>query len=112
MGGTFEHASRHGNKDPWKLPEKWLYAQNKIDAETPFNFVSTCDIIGGNSGSPVINRQAEFVGIIFDGNIQSLVGDFVYDSTQNRAVSVHSASIMESLRKIYDADALADELGR
>jgi hypothetical protein len=112
MGGTFDHATKHGNKDPWKLPEKWHYAQNKIDAETPFNFVSTCDIIGGNSGSPVLNRKAEFVGIIFDGNIQSLVGDFVFDATQNRAVSVHSSAITEALRKIYDAGALADELGR
>jgi hypothetical protein len=112
MGGTFEHANRHGNKDPWKLPEKWYYAQNKIDPDTPFNFVSTCDIIGGNSGSPVINRKAEFVGIVFDGNIQSLVGDFVFDSAQNRAVSVHSSSIVESLRKIYDAGSLANELGR
>jgi hypothetical protein len=112
MGGAFDHANKHGNKDPWKLPERWHYSRNKIDPNTPLNFVSTCDIIGGNSGSPVINRNAEFVGIIFDGNIQSLVGDFVYDETYNRAVSVHSSSIMESLRKIYDAGPLADELGR
>jgi hypothetical protein len=112
MGGAFEHAANHGNKDPWQLPQRWHSARNKINPKTPFNFVCTCDIIGGNSGSPVINRNAEFVGIIFDGNIQSLVGDFIFDETQNRAVAVHSSSIVESLRNIYDAGPLADQLGR
>ena len=112
MGGTFEHAANHGNKDPWALPKRWNEYRGQIDPKTPFNFVSTCDIIGGNSGSPVINRKAEFVGIIFDGNIQSLVGDYVFDETQNRAVAVHSAAIVEALRKVYDAGELADQLGR
>ncbi len=112
MGGTFDHAAKHGNKDPWALPESWHKHKNDISPDTPFNFVSTCDIIGGNSGSPVLNRAGEFVGIIFDGNIQSLVGDFVYDERQNRAVSVHAAAILESLRKIYGAGALAAEIGR
>ena len=112
MGQAFDHADKHGNKDPWALPQSWHQRRKQINPMTPFNFVSTCDIIGGNSGSPVINRAGEFVGIIFDGNIQSLVGDFIFDESQNRAVSVHSASILEALRKIYGAEVLAAELGK
>jgi hypothetical protein len=112
MGGAFRHAKLHLNKAPWELPESWQRHRSQIDPETPFNFVSTCDIIGGNSGSPVINAKAEFVGIIFDGNIQSLVGDYVFDETQNRAVAVHSSAIREALKKIYGAEDLAAELGR
>jgi hypothetical protein len=112
LGGAFRHAEEHGNRPPWELPPSWRSRKESLRLETPFNFVSTCDIIGGNSGSPVINRNAELVGIIFDGNIQSLVGDFIYDETQNRAVAVHSAAILETLRKIYAAESLASELGR
>ena len=112
MGGTFDHAAAHGNKDPFELPPSWIAGKSKIAATTPFNFVSTADIIGGNSGSPVVNKAGEFVGIIFDGNIQSLVADYAYTEVQSRAVSVHSSSIQEALRKIYNAAALADELGK
>ncbi len=112
MGQAFDHATRHGNAPPWALPKTWHQQRAAIDSGTPFNFVSTCDIIGGNSGSPVVNRAGEFVGIIFDGNIQSLVGDFIFDETQNRAVSVHSSAILEAMKKIYGADSLAEELGK
>jgi hypothetical protein len=112
IGGTFKHADAHGSKEPFQLPESWLKNRDKLKADTQFNFVSTADIIGGNSGSPVVNKAGEFVGIIFDGNIQSLVLDFMFSDAQARAVSVHSSGIQEALRKVYNAAALADELGR
>jgi len=94
------------------LPESWHRQRKKIDGATPINFVCTADIIGGNSGSPVINRKAELVGVIFDGNIQSLTADYMYSDEIGRAISVHSSSILEALRNIYGAGALADELGK
>jgi hypothetical protein len=110
MGGAFEAEKRHGAKEPWKLPESWHKQKEKIDLATPFNFVSTVDIIGGNSGSPVINREGEFVGIIFDGNIQSLTADYAYSDEVGRAVSVHSDAIRESLKNIYGAARIVEEL--
>ncbi len=110
IGDTFAHAKKHGSVYPFKLPESWLKHRDKLRADTPFNFVSTADIIGGNSGSPVVNREGEVVGIIFDGNIESLVLDFVYTDEKARAVSVHSAGIMEALRTVYQADGLVNEL--
>ncbi|HZT81819.1 MAG TPA: S46 family peptidase [Gemmataceae bacterium] len=110
LGGAFRHAEEHGNKEPFTLPRRMLEAKDRLKLETPLNFVSTADIIGGNSGSPVVNRNAELVGIIFDGNIQSLVLDYVYTEQQARALAVHSRGIMEALRKVYEATALADEL--
>jgi len=112
IGGAFEHAEAHGNKDPYQLPASWHEAKKsgKLELETPLNFVSTADIIGGNSGSPVVNRDNEVVGLIFDGNIESLVLDFGYDDKVARAVSVDSRGIGEALRSIYHADRLVKEL--
>jgi hypothetical protein len=110
LGGTFKHAEAHGNKEPFVLPRSWIERKDRMNLDTPFNFLSTADIIGGNSGSPVVNRQGEVVGLIFDGNIQSLVLDFMYTEEQARALSVHTAGITETLRKVYDAAALVQEL--
>jgi hypothetical protein len=110
MGGAFEHAAEHNNQPPYNLAPGWMTLKSKLDLKTPLNFVSTADIIGGNSGSPTVNKQGEVVGIIFDGNIQSLPWQFAYSDVQGRAVSVDSRGIQEALRKIYGAAALADEL--
>ncbi|MEJ7639595.1 MAG: S46 family peptidase [Singulisphaera sp.] len=112
IGGAFEHARAHGNKPPYQLPPSWFEAKDagRLKLDTPLNFVSTADIIGGNSGSPVVNRANEVVGLIFDGNIESLVLDFAYDDRVARAVSVDSRGIMEALRSIYRAEALVEEL--
>lgn len=108
--GAFQHAADHGNKDPYKLADSWTNAKSKIKLDTPLNAVETADIIGGNSGSPVINRAGELVGIIFDGNIQSLPWNFVYDDSIGRSIHVDSRGILEALRDVYGANALADEL--
>lgn len=108
--GLYDRAYSFGVKAPFDVPSRFIERKEKLDLKTPLNFVTTNDIIGGNSGSPVINRNAEFVGIVFDGNIESLVGNFVYDERANRTVAVHSAAIIEALRKLYDAGAVADEL--
>jgi hypothetical protein len=108
--GLYDRAYSFGLKPPFDLPRRLMEGREKINLATPLNFVCTCDIIGGNSGSPVINRSGEIVGLIFDGNIESLVGNYVYNEANNRAVAVHTAGMTEALRKIYDAGALADEL--
>jgi hypothetical protein len=108
--GLYDRSASFSDKSPFDLTPKEVTGLNKLDLSTPLDFVSTGDIIGGNSGSPVVNSDGELVGLIFDGNIESLAGDFVYDGTKNRAVAVHSAGMIEGLRKIYGAKMLADEL--
>jgi Peptidase S46 len=108
--GLYDRAASFDNKGPFALPKSYATAKDKLDLATPLNFISTADIIGGNSGSPVINKNAELVGLIFDGNIESLAGDFVYEGEKNRAIAVHSTAMIEALRKLYGAGKLADEL--
>ncbi len=110
FSGLYERADQHENKPPFDLPQRWIDKKDKLALTTAFNFVFDADIIGGNSGSPVVNQAGEFVGIIFDGNIQSLVLDCIFTDKQARAVSVDSAAILEALRNVYDAQPLVDEL--
>jgi len=108
--GLWDRATSFNFEGPFYLPSRYKENRDKLDLATPLDFVTTNDIIGGNSGSPVINRNADIVGLIFDGNIESLVGDFVYDGTSNRAVAVHTAGMTEALRKLYGADRLVQEM--
>ncbi|HEY1108298.1 MAG TPA: S46 family peptidase, partial [Opitutaceae bacterium] len=110
FAGLYERSAEHKAKEPFDLPKRWIEKKSALDLTVPYNFVHTPDIIGGNSGSPVVDTQGEFVGIIFDGNIQSLVGDFAYEDVQARAISVDSRAIIEALKKVYNADALVAEL--
>jgi hypothetical protein len=110
FAGLYQRAAEHNNQPPFDLPKRWIDRKSKLNLQTPCNFICDADIIGGNSGSPVVNKANEFVGIIFDGNIQSLVLDCIYSDKQARAVSVDSAAITEALRKVYDANTLADEI--
>jgi hypothetical protein len=107
FGGAFE---RDTGRDPFALPKSWLDAKPRLDLATPFDLVTTNDIIGGNSGSPLVDREARIVGLVFDGNIDSLGGDYGFDPAVNRAISVDSAGILEALAKVYGADRLVQEL--
>jgi S1-C subfamily serine protease len=108
--GLYDRWASNGGKDPWALPDRWLDPPEAFDPGTPLNFVATCDIIGGNSGSPVVNRELELVGVAFDGNIESLPGEFIFLPELNRCVSVHSEGILEAIRDLFGAAALAQEL--
>jgi S1-C subfamily serine protease len=107
LGGAF---GRHTGAAPYALPASWLKARQRLQPDTPMNFVADTDVIGGNSGSPVVNQKGEVVGLVFDGNIQSLGGDYGFDATVNRTVAVHSAAIIEALDKVYQARRLVAEI--
>lgn len=110
FAGLYARNAEHKNKEPFDLPQRWFDKKSALDLNTPFNFVSTEDIIGGNSGSPVVNTAGEFVGIIFDGNLSSLVLDFAYEDVHARAISVDCRAIIEAMRKVYGVEPLVQEL--
>ncbi|MEN6407793.1 MAG: S46 family peptidase [Thermoguttaceae bacterium] len=110
LEGAYRHAAEHNNQEPFALPQSWLDHKGSLHLATPMNFVCTADIIGGNSGSPVVNREGQLVGIIFDGNLASLVWDYEYTDQVGRATAVHGSAILEALRNIYQAGPLVDEL--
>jgi hypothetical protein len=109
IAGAFD---RNTGSDPFALPASWLAAKRRLRLDLPLNLVTTNDIIGGNSGSPVVNRNGEIVGLVFDGNIQSLGGEYGFDEAVNRTVAVHSAALVEALEKVYAARRLVEELAR
>ncbi len=108
--GLYDRYYSFGEKYPWALSDRWVHPQAAFKMSTPMNFVSTNDIIGGNSGSPLVDENLQVVGLAFDGNIESLPGDIIFDDTKNRTVSVHSAGLLEGLQHIYGADRLVNEL--
>ncbi len=112
FAGAYQHAESHKGQKDFDLPESWMKSKADVDLQTQLNFVCTADIIGGNSGSPVVNQKGELVGLIFDGNIQSLTSDYLYTDEQGRAVSVSGVGILEAIRSVYKAGELADQIGK
>ncbi len=110
FAGLYERAEEHEFRPPYDLPRRWIERKDRLNLDQKFNFVSTNDLIGGNSGSPMIGRGGELVGLVFDGNVHSLIWDIQFDQVAARAVSVHSGAMIEALRKIYEADALVEEI--
>jgi hypothetical protein len=108
--GLYVRADEHGMKPPYQYPESWARARSSLNLDTPFDFITTNDIVGGNSGSPVINAKGELVGVAFDGNIHSLPGYFIYDGTVNRTIAVDVRGMIEAMKTVYKADALVSEL--
>jgi hypothetical protein len=109
-GSAFERAEKMGYKEPFTMTPRWREAKDKVDLKTPYNFAATSDTIGGNSGSPVLNRAGELVGVNFDRNRHGLVRNFVYTDVQARHISVHSRGVLAALRTLYGAEGLAKEL--
>ena len=112
FSGAFTHAALHEGQQDFDLPKSWMEAKDQVNLKTQLNFICTADIIGGDSGSPVVNRNGELVGLIFDGNIQSSTSDYLYSEEQARAVSVAGVGIIEALRTIYKARDLARQIGK
>lgn len=114
IGGTFAREAEHNGKDPFQFPASWktAQAQGKLDMSVPFNFVSTADIIGGNSGSPVINRHGELVGLVFDGNLPGLLGNYFFDERENRATSVDLRAMLHSMDVVYGLNWITSSIGR
>lgn len=108
--GMYDRYFSFAGYQDWDLPERWKNPPAEFDLSTPINFVSTADIIGGNSGSPLVNKNLEVVGLAFDGNIESLPGNFIFDDTKNRTVAVHTAGMTEALQDIYGATRIVNEL--
>ncbi len=108
--GLYDRYYSFNKQEPFDLPQRYIDRKDKLDLTTPLNFVSSLDVVGGNSGSPIINKRGELVGLVFDGNIESLVGTYVYDEEKNRTVGVHSSAMIEAMQKLYDAIDLVSEL--
>jgi len=108
--GLYDRYYSHNKKFPWDLPERWINYPKDFDLSTPVNFITDIDVIGGQSGSPIVNKAGEFVGVVFDGNIESIIGNFIFMPETNRSITVAAEGIIQALRDIYKADRLLKEI--